>query len=111
METLTLLVGNSKITETGFEEGEIRPVTFVGEELATSTFHTGPDGTGTVTETLYRTETGRLVVQIEDLSKPGEKHYSLHPVTPEDMERGGKFAALGEGGWFWALFQPNQPPG
>jgi hypothetical protein len=110
MEKLTLRVGSSRITEEGLEEGEIRPVTFMGEELATSTLQASAEGAGTVTETLYRTDTGRLVVQIEDLSKPGERHYSLHPVTPEDMEPGGKFAALGEGGWFWALFQPKSPP-
>jgi len=78
-----------------------RLVQFEGEELAERTEHGLHKGVTTdtrgVTEMLFRTEDGRLVVHVEDWSRwVGEPTvYNLREVTEEDLGAGGRFWALG----------------
>ena len=78
-----------------------RPVEFEGEKLAEVTTYrqrkgsvTGPRRT---TETLYRTEDGRLLVYAQEWSRcHGEtEHHSMQQVMAEHLEPGGRFSALG----------------
>jgi hypothetical protein len=86
-------------------------VEFVGEELANFTeYGLGRDGNATdtrgVTETLYKTEDGRLVVHVEDWSRwQGEPTTeSLIEVEEIDLHAGGRFEQLGfEAGYQDAL--------
>lgn len=101
METITVHIGTLTTLSNGAVQDDRRPVEFVGEELAQRTeygLHRGnPTDTRGVTETLYRTEDGRLVVHVEDWSRwQGEPdHHSLVQVTEADLQPGGRFEALG----------------
>ena len=101
-KTITVLVGTYIVGSGGIVQDNTREVQFEGEELAKRTeygFHKGniTDARG-VTETLYRTADGRLVVHIEDWSRwQGEPTtYTLVEVTEEDLQVGGRFEALGQ---------------
>jgi hypothetical protein len=67
-------VGTIESSSGGIVQDSRRPVTFVGEELATFTeYSCGRGGSITdtrgVTETLYKAEDGRLVVHVDDWSR------------------------------------------
>ena len=97
MKTIELLVGTVRAFNNGYVQDTRRPVEFVGEELASTFRYTGDDDTRGVTETLYRTEDGRLVVYVEDWSRwQGEpSHYYLEQVDRADLDIGGRFEELG----------------
>ena len=103
MEELVVWIGSFKTGEDGQQEGDTRPVRFVGEELASSTQYAEETGLWEVIQTLYRREDGRLLVHVKDRSQPDTHLYSLHEATMEDLQPDGRFAGLGEGGWFWVL--------
>ena len=103
METITLEVGSIVALSSGITNDNRRPVEFVGELLATRTEYGNdhrsgnPTDTRGITETLYRTEDGRLVVYVEKWSRwQGEpSHYSLYQVTEADLSVGGQYEDLG----------------
>lgn len=103
MEEITLLIGSVEQTRSGFVQDNRRPVRFIGEQLARRTEYGFDSWRGTltdtrgVTETLYRTEAGRLVVYVEDWSRwVGEPStYSLVQITEADLQPGGRYEMLG----------------
>jgi uncharacterized protein YndB with AHSA1/START domain len=97
-----LLVGSVRLVA-GRRRDLTRVVEFEAEEVATHTIYRGADGARGVTETLYRTVDGRLIVYIENWSKREEEGtiYSMLEVTGEALRRGGRFERLGEGAWAW----------
>lgn len=101
-EKIEVFVGTVVAGNSGRTNDTRRPVQFDGEKLASWTLYgSGRDGNLTdtrgVTETLYRTDDGRLVVHVEDWSQwRGEPTTeSLHEVTEADLEPGGEFEQLG----------------
>ena len=100
-DRITVLVGTYTVGSGGIVQDSTREAQFRGEELAQRTeygYHKGNiTDTRGVTETLYRTDDGRLVVHIKDWSRwQGEPTtYSLLEVTEEDLGVGGRFEALG----------------
>ena len=77
-------------------------VEFIGEKLATRTeFGTTHKGAITdtrgVTETLYKTEDGRLIVHVEDWSwwQSEPTTYTLYEATEADLQPGGRWELLG----------------
>ncbi|MFZ5915530.1 MAG: hypothetical protein ACOYZ7_01175 [Chloroflexota bacterium] len=104
MDKITVYVGNV-ITGNGGQCNDTRlPVEFEGELLAKRTeYGKGRDGVGItdtrgVTETLYKTADGRLVVHVDDWSRwQGEPTTeSLHQVTEADLSIDGRFELLGK---------------
>lgn len=97
-----LLVGSVRLVA-GRRRDLTRIVEFEGEEVATHTMHRDAEGMRGVTETLYRTADGRLMVYVENWSKRDEEGivYSLLEVTGVDLQKGGRFEKLGEGAWAW----------
>jgi len=103
MEKQTVKVGVLGTTDHGTGYDHTRTVEFIGEELARTT-HYGferngaPTDTQGTTETLYRTEDGRLVVYIENWSHwQGEGNsYRLVKAEPEDLEPTGRFSELAD---------------
>jgi hypothetical protein len=97
-----LLVGSVRMVA-GRRRDLTRIVEFEGEKVATHTMVRGADGMRGVTETLYRTVNGRLIVYVENWSKREEEGtiYSMLEVTGEDLRKGGRFETLGEGAWAW----------
>jgi len=101
METVKLDIG-SVIVVNGRRQRNLRTVEFIGERLAERTRYGYSDRTGQlsdlrgVTETLYRTSDGRLVVYIEDWSRWQNEPttYTLREVSKADLVDG-EFAALG----------------
>lgn len=100
-ETITVLMGTYVVGSGGIVQDDRWEVQFEGEELAQRTGYGYDRGdltdTRGVTQTLYRTEDGRLVVHVEDWSRwQGEPTtYTLLEVTEEDLGVGGRFEALG----------------
>ncbi len=100
METITLEVG-TVVVGNGFVQDDRQPVEFVGERLARRTVYGlekgKPTDTRGVTETLYRTEDGRLVVYVENWSRwQGEaSYYHLEQVDKADLDVDGRFEDLG----------------
>jgi len=102
METQKVLVGSAVSGRSGIYEDDLRPVVFQGEELGGSITH-GTDRVGGLTdtrhmtETLYRTEDGRLIVHSNDFSAwQGEPcTQTLAEVTEADLRPGGRFERLG----------------
>lgn len=100
---ITVQVGSIVSGSSGQTNDNRRDVEFVGELLAERTeYGTGHEGVTITdsrgrTETLYRTEDGRLVVHIKDWSRwQGEPTtYSLRQVTQDDLGPTGDFAELG----------------
>jgi len=103
METITVRIGTTVGMSNGRSQDRIREVEFVGERLGDyteygySTRGGGLTDTRGVTQTLYRTEDGRLVVYVKDWSHwQGEPNvYSLHEVSEEDLGVNGKYEDLG----------------
>lgn len=102
MDTIKVHVGTIIGSSSGITQDNRREVQFVGEELATRTEYGHSDKGGItdtrgVTETLYRTEDGRLIVHVKDWSHwRGEpNHYSLHEITEADLQPGGQYDGLG----------------
>jgi hypothetical protein len=101
MGKITVKVGS--ITGfSSFTQELTREVEFVSEELASRTVYGLSDkgyltDTRGVTETLYKTEDGRLVVHVKDWSNwQGEPNvYSLVEVTEADLNVNGRFEDLG----------------
>ena len=100
-ETVKLWIGKVERLPDGRANDMRRPVEFEGEKLAEVTTYrqrkgsvTGPRRT---TETLYRTEDGRLLVYAQEWSRcHGEtEHHSMQQVMAEHLEPGGRFSALG----------------
>ena len=102
MAKVTVSIGSVVAGSGGQTNDYTRRVEFVGEELASRTEYGLGRGGGItdsrgVTETLYKTEDGRLVVHVEDWSHwQGEPNvYSLVEVTEADLGANGRFEALG----------------
>ena len=103
MDTIKVRIGTVVGMSSGQTQDTTREVAFKGEELGShreygySDRTGGPTDTRGVTQTLYKTEDGRLVVYIESWSKwQGEPNvYSLREVTEADLDATGEFAALG----------------
>lgn len=101
METIEVFVGTVQGASGGIVQDTRRPVQFEGEQLARwteyGTDRGGITDTRGVTETLYRTADGRLIVHVDDWSRwKGEPSTeSLHEVTEEDLGQGGRFEQLG----------------
>lgn len=119
MEKITVSIGSLVGMSSGFTQYNTREVEFVGEELARHTEYGYSDRTGGltdtrgVTETLYKTEDGRLIVYIEDWSRwQGEpNHYSLVEVTEDDLGINGRFEALGNEAGFGRPLTLNEALG
>jgi len=101
MKSITLQVGTYTVGN-ALVQDDTREVEFVGELVMSRTDYGlgrggGPTDTRGVTESLYKTEDGRLIVHVEDWSKwQGEPNtYSLHEVTEADLQVGGRFERLG----------------
>lgn len=102
MGTIEVRVGTYVVGSGGIVQDDTRLVRFEGEELAKRTRYHYDNGqqlsnTRGVTETLYRTGDGRLVVHVEEWSRwQGEPdYYTLVGVTEEDLGINGHFEALG----------------
>ena len=103
MEEITVEIGSTVALSSGHVQKQLKPVRFVGEQLASLTEFGRSDQTGAltdtrgVTRTLYKTDDGRYVVYIEDWSKwQGEpSHYSLQEVKEADLDATGPYAELG----------------
>jgi len=101
METQTVYIGTIVVGNSGQVNDSRRKVEFVGEKLASRTRYgygrSGITDTRGMTETLYRTEDGRLIVHIDDWSKwQGEPNTeTLLEVTEDDLSVGGRFEDLG----------------
>jgi hypothetical protein len=102
METQTIRIGARGATTSGQSYDHARPAEFVAEELG-RVIHYGLSDNGRVTdtrgvtETLYKTEDGRLLVFVENWSRwQGEEDSArLVEITPEDLGPTGRFAELG----------------
>jgi hypothetical protein len=111
MEKQTVYIGTVVIGNGGQTNDSRRAVEFVGEMLGRRTEygygrHGNITDTRGVTETLYRTEDGRLIVHVDDWSRwRGEPSVeTLHEVTEADLQPGGRFEDLGaEAGYGRAL--------
>jgi len=97
VEDIEVQVGQVRTLQSGQTEDNLRPVKFRGEVLGRRETYTGGDDTRGVTETLYKTEDGRLIVYVEVWSRwQGEWDRSnLHKVTEADLGVGGEFELLG----------------
>lgn len=96
MDQIELEVG-SIWTVNGIPQSTLRPVVFTGEKLGSYSRFTGNNDSRGITETLYRTEDGRLVVHKKIWSRwQGEPTiYRLREVSEEDLSVGGEFEMLG----------------
>lgn len=103
MDKQTVYIGTVEALNGGRVQDDRRTVEFIGESLGSRTEY-GYDAkrgnltdTRGVTETLYRTEDGRVVVHVKDWSHwQGEPTTeSLHVVTEADLGLGGRFEAIG----------------
>lgn len=102
MDKVTVLVGSVVAGSSGQVNDNTQEVEFEGEELASRTEYGLGRGGGItdsrgVTETLYKTSDGRLVVHVESWSNwQGEPNiYTLHEATEAEMSATGRWAALG----------------
>jgi len=102
MDKVTILVGSTVVGSSGQTNDNTKEVEFEAEELASRTeYGSGRDGGITdsrgVTETLYKTNDGRLVVHVKDWSHwQGEPDtYTLHEATEADLSATGRWSALG----------------
>jgi hypothetical protein len=104
MEKVSVLVGSVVAANNGFVQDNTREVEFVGEQLGSRTEYGysersgGLTDTRGVTQTLYKTEDGRLIVHVKDWSRwQGEPTtYHLQEVSEADLGVGGDFEALGQ---------------
>ncbi len=103
MEKHKVYVGSRVSLGPGQVQDSLREVEFVGEVLCSRTTfgydyrRNCPTGTRGTTQTLYRTEDGRLVVHIEQWSRwRGEPQvYRLAEISLDDLQPGGPFEQLG----------------
>ena len=102
MERITVYVGSLVVANNGHVEDDRREVVFEGEQLAQvmrygTNKHGALTDTRGVTETLYRTSDGRLVVHVADWSRwQGEPNVErLERVSEADLQPGGRFERLG----------------
>ncbi|HEY73324.1 MAG TPA: hypothetical protein G4N99_08645 [Thermoflexia bacterium] len=102
MDKVTVLVGSVVAGSSGQTNDNTQEAEFEAEELASRTEYGLGRGGGItdsrgVTETLYKTSDGRLVVHVEGWSNwQGEPNtYTLHEVTEADLGVAGQWAALG----------------
>jgi len=103
MESITVLVGSAVAGSSGQTNDNTQKVEFEAEELASRTeYGLARDGVGItdsrgVTETLYKTSDGRLVVHVKDWTHwQGERDtYTIHEATEDDLSATGRWAALG----------------
>ena len=101
--TITVSIGSVVATSSGFTQDNTREVQFKGEELAARTEYGYNDRTGSITdtrgttETLYKTDDGRLVAHVEDWSRWQNEPttYTLHEITEADLQPNGRFETLG----------------
>ena len=102
VETIKLHIGTVE-RGNAFTQDNTRAVEFVGELVMSRTEYGYDDRTAKlsdtrgVTESLYKSEDGRLLVYTEDWSRwQGEPTTtSLHQVTEADLQIGGQYEALG----------------
>ena len=103
MEIQTVTIGTVETLSSGRTQDDRRTVEFIGEEVGHLTTY-GYDAkrgnltdTRGTTETLYRTEDGRLVVHVKDWSQwQGEPNIEgLHKITEADFLPGARYEALG----------------
>ncbi len=101
MKKITVQVGSIVVGNSGQTNDTRRDVQFVGEELAShteyGTHHGNITDTRGVTEKLYRTADGRLLVHSRDWSQwRGEPNvYTLREITEADLQPNGRYEALG----------------
>ena len=103
MDTQTVTIGTVETLSSGRTQDDRRTVEFFGEEVGHLTTYGYDSKRGALTdtrgttETLYRTEDGRLVVHVKDWSQwQGEPNIeSLHQITEADFEPGARYEALG----------------
>lgn len=123
MEKVQVKIGSVTVGSCGLSQDTTRTVEFVGEELAWRTqageHRSQITDIRGVTETLYKTDDGRLVIFVEDWSQweDGPVTYSLSQVTEADLGVGGHFEVLGAKMNFErpltldeALERSNEPP-
>lgn len=111
MEKITVQVGSIVTGNSGQTNDNRRDVEFAGEKLASRTEygfnnHGGITDSRGVTETLYRTADGRLIVHIKDWShwQNEPNIYALREITEAALQPGGEFDDLGaEAGYGRAL--------
>ncbi len=103
MSTIKVLIGRTESTSSGHTQDLTREVEFEGEELARRTEYGFDDRRGMITdtrgatETLYKTDDGRLIVHVEDWSRwqgEGTTH-TLHEISEADLQANGRFEMLG----------------
>ena len=100
--TITVHVGTVQTGHSGQTNDNRSVVQFEGEELGSWTEY-GPDRDGNitdtrgVTETLYKTTDGRLIVHVDDWSRwQGEPStVSLCELQEDDLQTGGEYERLG----------------
>jgi hypothetical protein len=103
MDTQTVYIGTVETLSSGRTQDDRRAVEFIGEEVGRLTTYGYDDKRGRLTdtrgttETLYRTEDGRLVVHVKDWSQwQGEPNTeTLQTANETDLQPGGHFEALG----------------
>lgn len=102
METITVHIGSIVSGNSGQTNDNRKEVQFTGEKLASRTEYGAGKGGGLtdtrgVTETLYKTEGGRLIVHVKDWSRwQGEPNVeTLHDVKESDLQPNGRFEDLG----------------
>ena len=100
--TITVHVGTVQTGNSGQTNDNRRAVQFEAQNLGSVTIYgAGKDGgisdTRGVTETLYKTTDGQLVVHADDWSRwQGEPSTeSLHEVQQDDLETDGEYEQLG----------------
>ena len=100
--TITVHVGTVQAGNSGQTNDNRRAVQFEAQNLGSVTIYgAGKDGGITdlrgVTETLYKTTDGQLVVHADDWSRwqaePSTE--SLHEIQESDLETGGQYERLG----------------
>ena len=100
---IRVTIGTIETANNGFKQDSRRVVEFSGEELGSLTEYDYDAGkecltdTRGATETLYRTEDGRLIVHTSDWSRwqsePSTER--LHEIQDSDLQTGGQFELLG----------------
>ena len=101
--TITVHVGTVQTGSSGQTNDNRRVVQFEAQNLGSVTIYAANrDGDGItdtrgVTETLYKTTDGQLVVHADDWSRwQGEPSTeSLHEVFEDDLQNGGEYERLG----------------
>ena len=100
---MRVMIGTIETANNGFTQDDRRTVEFIGEELGSLTSYDYDSDKGCLTdtrgatETLYRTEDGRLIVHTSDWSRwqsePSTER--LHEIQDSDLQTGGQYERLG----------------